>query len=57
MTFIATVLERVLAGVTWLALRIATVCEHGSVRRIWRRWLEAIGAEPQAPPVVYRRRA
>ena len=57
MTSIATVLERVLATVTWLALRIATVSERGSVRRTWRRWLEAIGAEPEAPPVVCRRRA
>ena len=61
MNFIATVVERVLAAITWVAMHVVIVSERwrrrlprrlrrlsGSVRRIWRRWVESLGVTPVA---------
>ena len=70
MSFIATVVERVLTVVTWLAMHVVIISERwrrriprsirrwgGSVSRIWRQWLRARGRASSPPKARYRRRA
>jgi hypothetical protein len=58
MNFVATVAERVLTEITWVAMHVVIVSERwqrrlprhirrwgGSVRRIWRQWLRARSTE------------
>jgi putative transposase len=69
MNFFAALVERVLTAITWVAMHVVIQSERwrrrlprrirklsGSVRRSWRRWVEALGVTPGAPPVRCRRR-